>query len=157
MSCLSINFNKVHSAFTVEAWRISHDSGGRININRTRLRIHPGAAVFPAVSGVPLPSFSKAAVDSSSSKEPGQSMVIVGKLANIEAENTDELEPLHSERLLNAICVAYLVVHLFTNMCRCLHNTHTHTTYTHTEAQAHFIVAQHGHSSDNRMNAILSH
>lgn len=51
--------------------------GGRININRTRLRIHPGAAVFPAVNGLPLPSFSKAALDSSGSKEPGQSMVIV--------------------------------------------------------------------------------
>lgn len=62
------------------------------NIDRTGLRVHLVAAVFPAVDWPPPPSLSKPALDSSSSREPGQSVVIVGKLANTGAkENKDQL------------------------------------------------------------------
>lgn len=53
----------------------------KINIDRTRLRVHLGAAVFPAVKWPPPPRFPKPALDSSGSKEPRQRTVIVGKLA----------------------------------------------------------------------------
>lgn len=52
-------------------------------MDRTRLRVHLWAAVFPAVVWLPPSSRPEPGLDSSGSNEPGQS---VGKLANTGAK-----------------------------------------------------------------------
>ena len=74
--------------------------GGKINIDGTGLRVHLGAAVFPAVEWMPPPRLPEPALDSSGSKEPGQSVVIVGKSTKRRTkENKDQLRPLHSREI----------------------------------------------------------
>lgn len=67
-------------------------------MDRTRLRVHLGAAAFPAAVWLPPPSLPKPALDSSSSKEPGQSVAIVGKLANTGAKENKDQSPLRETR-----------------------------------------------------------
>lgn len=66
--------------------------GGKINIDGTGLRVHLGAAVFPAVEWRPPPRLPEPALDSSGHKEPGPSVVFVGKSTKRRAkENKDQL------------------------------------------------------------------
>ena len=106
--------------------------GGKINIDGTGLRVHLGAAVFPAVEWRPPPRLPEPALDSSGSKEPGPSVVFVGKSTKRRAkENKDQLWSLHSEGCGHCFWCLASSESSYQCVCVCVHAhvciyTHTH-------------------------------